>query len=225
MEIKSNIIKHYLSNCYFITGTAYAGKSTMCKALAEKYNLYHCEENYNSDTIFNVIDIEDQPNLSYFKTKESWEEFLNRTPEDYESWLIGNNREIIGFEIAELIRLSSNQKVIVDTNIPIELLEEIADDNQVAIMLSPPEISSSRFFDRDDPEKKFLLEQINLCANPDSTYQNFTACIEKFNRTDYKKFTQSKFFTINRGFEDWTSKEETTEILGKHFGFTSNNKI
>ena len=35
MEIQNNVLKHYLRNCYFINGTAYAGKSTMCKMLAE----------------------------------------------------------------------------------------------------------------------------------------------------------------------------------------------
>ena len=35
MEIADNILKHYLRNCYFINGTAYAGKSTMCALLAE----------------------------------------------------------------------------------------------------------------------------------------------------------------------------------------------
>ena len=32
MKIQDNILKFYLKNCYFITGTAYAGKSTMCTA-------------------------------------------------------------------------------------------------------------------------------------------------------------------------------------------------
>ena len=33
-------------NVYFINGTAYAGKSTMVKLLAEKYDGIACEENY-----------------------------------------------------------------------------------------------------------------------------------------------------------------------------------
>ena len=34
---KNNIIKNLLKNVYFINGTAYAGKSTMVKMLAEKH--------------------------------------------------------------------------------------------------------------------------------------------------------------------------------------------
>ena len=34
-------------NVYFFTGTAYAGKSSMVKYLAEKYDGIACEENYH----------------------------------------------------------------------------------------------------------------------------------------------------------------------------------
>ena len=36
-----------MSEIYYITGTAYAGKSTMVKLLAEKYDGIACEENYH----------------------------------------------------------------------------------------------------------------------------------------------------------------------------------
>ncbi|QOR34850.1 hypothetical protein IMX26_15520 [Clostridium sp. 'deep sea'] len=217
MNIKENIIKHYLSNVYFIVGTAYAGKSTMCKMLSEKYKLHHCEENYNSNVIFKIINIKDQPNLSYFNTKTSWQQYLNRTPDEYERWVRGNSEELVGFEIAELIRVSQKQKVIVDTNLPIEILNEIADYHQVAVMLSHPKISAQRFFDREDPEKLFLLDQINKCDNPSKTYDNFAKCIEQINRTDYMKFKESSFFTIERKAGLWASQEETLKILAQHF--------
>ena len=37
-------------NVYFVNGTAYAGKSTLVKALAAKYDGIACEENYQ-DTL------------------------------------------------------------------------------------------------------------------------------------------------------------------------------
>ena len=39
LKIENNILKYYLKNVYFITGTAYAGKSTTVKMLAEKYDI------------------------------------------------------------------------------------------------------------------------------------------------------------------------------------------
>ena len=39
------------NNVYFINGTAYAGKSTMVKMLAKKYNGIACEENYHDEKL------------------------------------------------------------------------------------------------------------------------------------------------------------------------------
>ena len=45
IDIESNILKHYLRNVYFITGTAYAGKSTMVRMLADRCGMIFCGEN------------------------------------------------------------------------------------------------------------------------------------------------------------------------------------
>ena len=42
VSIKSNLLKNLFKNVYFINGTAYAGKSTMVKLLAEKYDGIFC---------------------------------------------------------------------------------------------------------------------------------------------------------------------------------------
>lgn len=181
MNLSNNILKYYLKNCYFINGTAYAGKSTMCAMLAERYHLVHCEENYHLDTILSIANPENQPNISYVNTKPSWEHFVNRTPDEYEAWVDGNNLELAEFEVAELIRLSAEQKVIVDTNIPCELLWQISDYNHVAILLSPQSMSVERFFEREDEEKQFLLSVIRSCPDPEKTLDNFKQCIARVN--------------------------------------------
>jgi hypothetical protein len=50
---------------------------------------------------------------------------------------------------------NKNKKVIVDTNLSLETLREIADYNQVAIMLSPPYLAVENFFNRNDSDKIF----------------------------------------------------------------------
>ena len=87
MHIENNILKHYLRNCYFITGTAYAGKSTMCAMLAEKYDMVHYSENYGIHEMREVADPVLQPNLCYTKQMPSWEAFVTRTPEEYNAWI------------------------------------------------------------------------------------------------------------------------------------------
>ncbi|GLX68050.1 hypothetical protein MU1_23950 [Paenibacillus glycanilyticus] len=39
MNIADNILKHHLQNVYIITGQACAGKTTVSKYLADKYDL------------------------------------------------------------------------------------------------------------------------------------------------------------------------------------------
>lgn len=82
MFIENNILKHYLKNVYFITGTAYAGKSTMVKILAEKYDLIFCGENYTCDITDKVADPDIQPNLCFMNLMNSWEDFVKRSPKN-----------------------------------------------------------------------------------------------------------------------------------------------
>ena len=46
-----DMLKMKFDNVYFFNGTAYAGKSTMVKRLAEKYDGIACEENYHVSSI------------------------------------------------------------------------------------------------------------------------------------------------------------------------------
>lgn len=50
-------------NVYFITGTAYAGKSTMVHLLAEKYGGVECGENYH-DVLLPELRKEEFPALT-----------------------------------------------------------------------------------------------------------------------------------------------------------------
>ena len=115
MKIENNILKYYLKNVYFITGTAYAGKSTMVKMLAERYGMFFCGENYHSKVSDIVATPEAQPDICYMKQLTDWKDFVTRSPEEYERWIYNSGREGAGFEIAELILLSRDHKVIVDT--------------------------------------------------------------------------------------------------------------
>ena len=219
MNIQNNVLKHYLRNCYFINGTAYAGKSTMCKMLAEKYDMIHCEENYNMDTILSVVNQVQQPNLNYFNSKIDWQEYVNRTPDEYETWYNGVSKEVTDFEIAELIKLSASNKVIVDTNIPCDVLKEISDYNHVAIMLSPQSMSAEEFFNRDDEEKQFLLSVIEKSENSEKTLQNFKECIARINSQKYyDSFAKSGFFTVVREDTKTDTRAEVLEVIANHFG-------
>ena len=90
--ISPNLLRGLFRRVYFVNGTAYAGKSTLVRTLAEKHKGIMCGENYH-DALTNLTDPEHQPNLRYFDTMSGWHEFLSRTPEQYCAWIDGVNRE------------------------------------------------------------------------------------------------------------------------------------
>ena len=219
MKIENNILKYYLKNVYFITGTAYAGKSTTVKMLADKYDMVFCGENYHSKVSDIVATTEAQPDISYINNLTDWKDFVTRSPEEYERWIYSTAKEAAEFEVAELISISQNKKVIVDTNIPIDLLKEISDYNHVAVMLSPQSMSVERFFDRDDPDKQFLLNVIESCDNSESVMQNYKRGLELINsKTHYDEYANSGFFTVVRQDTGIDTREETCNAIAKHFG-------
>lgn len=219
MLIENNILRHYLRNVYFINGTAYAGKSTAARMLAERYDMVLCGENYHCAVTDVVADPDIQPDLCYMSRMSSWQEFVNRPPEEYERWIRGCSREVAGFEVAELIAISQNRRVIVDTNIPVDILREISDYNRVAIMLSPQSMSVERFFDRSDPEKQFILSQIEASEDPEKTMKNYKAGLALINsRKNYDELAESGFFTIVREDCEVDTREQVCDRLAEHFG-------
>lgn len=209
-------IKYKLNNVYFINGTAYAGKSTIVKMISDRLGLCFCGENYNLDRVLTKIEPNECPNLCYFKTMKSWDEYVSRTPEEFDAWITGGQVEITPFEIEDLIELSKIQKVIVDTNIPVDVLHKISDYNHVAILLSPQRMSVDEFFNRKDLEKLFILEQIMKTENPESTLENFKKCIEKVNSLEhYNEFLNSGFKCFIRK-ENSNLEDRYSQII-KHF--------
>lgn len=219
MKIENNILRHYLKNVYFITGTAYAGKSTAVKMLAERYDMVFCGENYHSKVSDIIATPDAQPDICFINNLTDWKEFVTRTPEEYERWIYSVGKEAAEFEVAELISISQNGKVIVDTNIPVDILKEITDYNHVAVMLSPQSMSVERFFDRSDPEKQFLLNVIESCADSKTVMENYRQGLALINsQKHYDEYANSGFFTVVRQDTEKDTKEEVCEIIARHFG-------
>lgn len=216
IQISDNLIRHYLQNVYFINGHSYAGKSTMVKLLAEKHDGICCAENYHDELMW-LIDPVHQPHLSYFETMSGWQEFVTRTPEEYDAWITGSSREAAQLEIIKLLRLSeTGKKIFVDTNISVDILREISDYHHVAIMLSPQWMSVERFFDRPDADKQFLYRKLLECPDPQAALKNYRKCLEKINSHEhYREFAESGFYTHVR--TENSSIEDTLRKLEEHF--------
>ena len=216
MIISNNILKNLFRNVYFLNGTACAGKSTMVKLLAEKYDGICCGENYHMP-LLSAADPVHQPNLCYFDTMSGWQEFVTRTPEEYDNWITQTAREAAELEIILLLRLvEQGKKIFVDTNIPVDMLREISDYDHVAIMLSPTNMAVEQFFDRPDADKQFLYQKLLECPDPEGAIANYRKCLALINGPEhYREFVESGFFTHLRTQN--STIEGTLEILAQHF--------
>ena len=203
-------------NAYFINGTAYAGKSTMVKLLAYKYDGIACEENYH-DIRAAELDKNEFPNLTYTRDLTDWREFIRRTPDEYEAWIEGCIKECTILEMEILEELSrGNKKIFVDTNIPVEILKEISDEHHVLIMLAEPEVSAGRFFERPDKEKQFLYQLLLKEENPEKSIENFRECLRRINsREKYNAFLNAGFPVILR--DERRSIDETLQMAEEVF--------
>ncbi len=206
-------------HAYFIIGTAYAGKSTMTKLLAEKHGGILCEENYH-DRFFPEPDRARFPCLNYTRELKDWHEFIRRTPEEYEAWVDGAAREC---EILELEILKDLEKrgrpIFVDTNISAGTLKTVAAPGHVLVMLADPEISVRRFFERPDREKQFLYRLILEEPDPEAAMENYRRALARINsRERYERFLNAGFPVILR--DEYRSAEQTLALAEKAFGLT-----
>ena len=203
-------------NVFFINGTAYAGKSTMVKLLAEKYNGIACEENYH-DRLLDELDAKEFPGLTYTRDLENWSDFIRRTPDEYEAWIKQVNKEctILELKIIEGL-LKEGKPIFVDTNIPIDKLWEISDKDHVLIMLAEPEVSVKRFFERPDKEKQFLYKLLLKEEDPEKAIENFRECLKRVNSKEiYNEFLNSGFKVVLR--DEKRTVEETFSIVENFF--------
>ena len=222
MNLPNDLLRRLFENVYFIQGTAYAGKSTMARLLAERWGGVCCGENYH-DALMDLVDPARQPNLGYFQTMSGWQEFVTRSPEEYAAWVDGCAAEAEPLELIELIRRTEpGRPVFVDTNLSLDTLREISDYRRVAVLLSDPAVSVNRFFDRPDAEKQFIYRQLLEAEDPDAALANYRAVLERINSPErYRMYEQSGFFALRR--DDARSPEQTAAILERHFGLLEEN--
>jgi hypothetical protein len=208
--------KLFFDRAYFITGTAYAGKSTMVRLLAQKHGGILCEENYH-DRLLDGLEKEEFPCLCYTRDLVDWHDFIRRTPEEYEAWYDGVSGECETLELRILADLTrEGRPVFVDTNISTETLKTVAAPGHVLVMLADPEVSVRRFFERPDREKQFLYRLIMEEPQPDRALNNFRRCLERINsQKNYDAFLHSGFPVLLR--DEKRSPEETLRLAAEIF--------
>jgi len=80
-------------------------------------------------------------------------------------------------------------------------------------------MSVERFFDRNDPEKQFILSVIDSCENSEEVMENYRKGLALINSKEhYEEFLNSGFFTLVREDDGKDTREEVCEKLARHFG-------
>ena len=206
-----------LKNVYFVIGTSYAGKSTIVKNLAKKHHGIELEENYH-DAKLPELDSREFPNLCYTRDLLDWHEFIRRTPDEYVTWINNVKKECETIELRILEELlekteAQGKKIFVDTNICIETLHRISDPKHVLVMLSDPEISIRRFFDRPDSEKQFLYQLMLEEPDPQAALDNYREILTRIcSKESYDELLHSGFSVI---FRDEERSQEATVRLAE----------
>ena len=210
----------YLENAYFIIGTSYAGKSVTVKGLARKYDGIACGENYH-DALLDGLDAKEFPCLTYTRDLQDWHDFIRRSPQEYKDWIDGAKKECEILELRMLPEIcAQGRPVFVDTNISVETLRTITPPDHVLVMLSDPQISIRRFFDRPDPEKQFLYRLILEEPDPEKAMENYRQGLTLIcSQESYDELLNSGFHVIFR--DENRSIEQTLELAAEAFGLES----
>lgn len=212
MVIQDNVIKKYLKNVIFLSGEAYAGKTTIAKMLEKEFGIIRYREGDEWDRHFEFSDIEHQPAMNYDRSSD-WIRFFSQKPADYNKWLDDGLREQLDFMIMDLVKLSQNQKIIVDCCIPVEILKKITDYEQVVLLLAPIEMKREKYFDRED--KSEVRDFILSFPNGIELLENVKNALVYNGERKLKEMKNSGFKWFMR--EERDTLQETYEAVCQHF--------
>lgn len=214
MIFQDNILKEYLKNVYFITGTPCGGKSTTSKALGVKYGIpvYDIDERF--DYHQSIADAEHQPNMC--KQFKDADEFFGRSVEEYKSWLLGNKREQMDFILLDLIKLSADGPIICDCHLTMEEVHEISDPSRVAFLIADPTDLVETYSNR--PDHQGFSDFIHSATDYEKAKDTCNKTLYSLNIEVYNAIKKSEYFWLERNTK--RSVEDTVLLVGKHFGFS-----
>ena len=211
MDLPDNIIRHFMQNVYFVSGSACGGKSVISKYLSQKHKiaLYDWDDKFSQHK--EMSDPHYQPNIN--KAFNSWEEYFNRPPGEYSESIKKSILEQAEIAIIELISLSKNGRIIVDGIFPVSILKNISTKERVVFMMAEMTAIRNDFFARAD--KQDMLKCINNLRNPQKALENMFLSIEYSLANDLKEIKESGFEWFSRMKN--TNWEKIREEIELHF--------
>ncbi|MBR4412324.1 MAG: hypothetical protein IKS60_01810, partial [Lachnospiraceae bacterium] len=219
MIFQDNIIKEYLRNVYFISGTPCGGKTTITRALGEKYNIPVYVIDDQIPYHVRLSDKEHQPNMNQnFKDAD---EFFGRTVEEYKNWLIGNSREQLDFILLDLMKMSQDKPVLCDIHIVAEEAFKFTDPSRIAFLIKEPKDLVDDYCNR--PDHQPFSDFIHSATDYEKAKATCNETLYSLNIERYNFIKNSEFFWLERDLN--RSVDETAELVAKHFGWQKINDL
>ncbi|MCI8359562.1 MAG: AAA family ATPase [Lachnospiraceae bacterium] len=213
MVFQDNVIKAYLKNVYFITGTPCGGKTTISRELAKRHGLlvYDVDEQFaNHQKISNAAF---QPSMN--KTFKDADAFFGRTVEEYEKWLIDNTREQLDFVFLDLIRLSQDKMVLCDCHLTVEEAEKYTEASRIVFLIKEPSNLVGEYCNR--PSHQGFRDFIHSASDIEKAKAACNAVLKKLNEKRYNDIKGSGYLWIER--TETSTVDETVRKAERHFGF------
>ena len=212
MIFQDNVIKEYLKNVYFITGTPCGGKTTISRELAKRHNLlvYDIDEQFAKHQ--KISNSAFQPSMS--KVFKDADEFFGRTVEEYKKWLIDNTREQLDFVLLDLIRLSQNQIVLCDCHLTVEEADKLTEASRIVFLIKDPSNLVDDYCNR--PDHQGFSDFINSASDIERAKAICNATLKSLNEKRCSDIKGSNYFWIER--TENSTVNETVRKVEHHFG-------
>ena len=215
MIFQDNVIKEYLKNVYFVTGTPCGGKTTISRELAKRHNLlvYDVDEQFENHQ--KVSNATFQPAMN--KNFKDADAFFGRTVDEYKKWLLDNTREQLDFVLLDLICLSQNRIVLCDCHLTMEQAEQITEPSRIVFLVKEPSNIIDDYCNR--PDHQGFCAFIHRASDVEKAKETCNATLRSLNEKRYYDIKESGYFWLER-----TSQSTVKEIADKverYFGLVS----
>ncbi len=212
MIFQDNVIKEYLKNVYFITGTPCGGKTTISRELANRHNLFLYDVDEQFEKHQKISNAVFQPAMN--QAFQDADEFFGRTAEEYKKWLLDNTREQLDFVLLDLIRLSQNQKVLCDCHLTMEEAEKLTEVSKIVFLIKEPSNLVDDYCNR--PDHQGFSDFINSTSDIEKAKAVCNATLKSLNEKKYKEIKESDYYWIERTWK--STVDETVGNVERHFG-------
>ncbi len=216
MIFQDNVIREYLKNVYFITGTPCAGKTTISRELAKRHNLFVYDMDEEFEKHQKISNPAFQPSMN--EAFNDADAFFGRTVEEYKKWLIDNTREQLDFVLLDLIRLSQNQIVLCDCHLTLEEADRITDASRIVFLIKEPVNLVEEYCNR--PDHQGFRDFINSASDVEKAKTICNATLKALNEKRYRDIKASSYYWIER--TPASTVDETVGKIERLFGFDKN---